>query len=373
MERFVDNDAGYVAWLARHRGGFVLNTFPHVSSSYLVLHRAACRMVNRPLAAGRHWTHQYGKACSDDRSELAIWALRETGKGISACGSCLSGEASDRSPNRAGLAPARSGHGPRAAHVPDDIDYRGDPIRIVVVQPSESEQSAAPGFAIEGAQWLAELFFRGDPSAKGKGSYDSWIATTQLDARLRDVIVDADITAVNRTMAARTPLARWEPVLAGGDWSWLEDLDRDWGLFELTSAEWSDLNVRHRLRRAFEASVRPGLGIAVVTKVLHIKRPGLIPVLDSLVVDQIGARVTKDVSTWVDALERVREVGRTNLAELGRIKDHLESRGVNGRTLVRILDALLWTSSPGSAIYGSLAGWEHVFRPAVLDNAHGQS
>src|SRR5450756_1958006 len=119
MERFVDNDAGYVAWLARHRGGFVLNTFPHVSSSYLVLHRSSCRMVNRPLAASRHWTHQYGKACSDDRSELAEWALRETGKTVSACGSCLRGEALTAKPTRSGAQPLRTGHGPRAPRRPD--------------------------------------------------------------------------------------------------------------------------------------------------------------------------------------------------------------------------------------------------------------
>jgi hypothetical protein len=366
MERFIDDDAGYVAWVADHHGGFVLNTFPHVNSSYLVLHRASCRMVNRPLAAGRHWTHQYGKACSDDRSELGAWALRETGKDISPCGSCLSGQARAGQPSRSSAAPLRTGHGPRAPRLPETINYEGEPIRIVVVQAVKSGPSAAPGFQIEGAQWLAEIFFRSDPSASGKNSYDSWIAAAQRDPGRRDVIVDEDITAVNRTMAARTSHSRWASLISGREWSWLEALDPRWNLFELTSEDWSELGVSNLLERAFAAAQRPGLGIAVVTKVLHIKRPGLIPVLDSLVVDQIGAQVTKDVSTWVDALERVREVGRANIDELANIRDHLERHGVEGRTLVRILDALLWTSSPGSAMYGSLAGWERVFRPSVL-------
>jgi hypothetical protein len=366
VERFIDDDAAYVAWLADHPGGFVLNTFPHVSSSYLVLHRASCRTVNRPLAAGRHWTHQYGKACSDDRSELAAWALRETGKDISPCGSCLGGDAHAERPPHSGTAPARSGHGPRAPRIPDAMTYEGEPIRIAVVKSAEAGELAGPGFVIEGAQWLAEIFFRSDPSASGRNSYDSWIATTQRDPGLRDVIVDADITAVNRTMAARTPHSRWASVISGRDWSWLEALDPRWNLFDLTSEEWADLEVPKRLGRAFAATKQPGLGIAAVTKVLHIKRPGLIPVLDSLVVDQIGAQVTKDVFTWVAALERVREVGRGNIGELGRIRDHLESRGIEGRSLVRILDALLWTSSPGSAMYGSLAAWERVFRPSIL-------
>lgn len=88
MKRFVDDDAGYAAWLAAHPRGHVLNLFPHVSSSYLVLHRSSCRTVNRHLAAGRRWTDQGGKACSDDPAELAAWARRETGKSIHTCSAC---------------------------------------------------------------------------------------------------------------------------------------------------------------------------------------------------------------------------------------------------------------------------------------------
>ena len=62
VQTFVRDDAGYVAWLAAHSGGWVLNTFPHVTSQYLVLHRASCRTVNRPLETGRTWTFAYGKS-----------------------------------------------------------------------------------------------------------------------------------------------------------------------------------------------------------------------------------------------------------------------------------------------------------------------
>jgi hypothetical protein len=111
MERFVNDDTGYLAWLADHPGGFVLNTFPHVSSSYLVLHRSSCRTINRSLAGGRHWTDQYGKACSEDRLELAAWALRETGKAVSACGLCLPGDALAKRPSSSGASPLRTAHG----------------------------------------------------------------------------------------------------------------------------------------------------------------------------------------------------------------------------------------------------------------------
>lgn len=88
MRRFVDDDAGYVAWLEAHPRGYVLNTYPHLTSTYLVLHRSSCGTVNRPLAEGRRWTHQFGKACSEDHAELAEWALRETGKSVHGCRAC---------------------------------------------------------------------------------------------------------------------------------------------------------------------------------------------------------------------------------------------------------------------------------------------
>lgn len=220
-----------------------------------------------------------------------------------------------------------------------------------------------PPLVIEGAQWLAETFFVRDASAVGPLSYDAWIRETRDDPARRNRIVDGDVTAVNRTMAARTPHVAWAPVVAASDWSWLQTLDPDWDLLETSAGEWKSAMVRDRLAAAFSAVHRPSLGIAVVTKVLHIKRPRLIPVLDSLVLAQVGARTTGDVTTWVDALEAVREVGLANLAELRSIREHLQTRGIANRSLVRILDALLWTGSPGSGLFSSLEGWELVLRP----------
>src|SRR5262245_26507928 len=97
MRRFLKDDRGYVEWLAAHPSGFVLNTYAHVTSDYLILHRASCRTVNRPLATNRSWTYAYGKTCSDDRAEIEAWAFREVGKPVQPCGICLPGG------NRAGL------------------------------------------------------------------------------------------------------------------------------------------------------------------------------------------------------------------------------------------------------------------------------
>ena len=226
-----------------------------------------------------------------------------------------------------------------------------------------------PPLVIEGAQWLAETFCKCDPSAVGTDSFDSWIANTHEDAGRLYRLVDEDITAVNRTMAARTSHKAWAPIIAKGDVTWLRNLDPEWDLFEMSDEAWAAAGVSSLLRKAFEATKRPTLKLAVITKVLHIKRPRLIPVMDSVVMLQIGAPVSDDIDTWVHAVEEVRRIGRANLEELRTIQSNLDARGYPGRSLVRILDALLWVSSPGSGLFRYLADWERVLRPRTSDGA----
>ncbi|HEY3548418.1 MAG TPA: DUF6308 family protein [Propionicimonas sp.] len=239
----------------------------------------------------------------------------------------------------------------------------GGPGITIRIDPMPGMAPDAPPLVIEGAQWLAETFFRRDPSAVGLNSFDAYIGRTHLDPAVRDRIVDADVTAVNTTMAARTSHATWAAVIQGTDWTWLTNLDPTWDLIEMEESAWAEAEVAKRLGVAFAAVQRPGLQIAVVTKVLHIKRPRLIPVLDSLVLSQVGARYSDDVRSWVAALEHVRTVGRRNLDGLSGIRVHLRSQEIGDRSLIRILDSLLWTATPGAALFGHLSQWERVFRP----------
>ncbi len=357
MRRFVKDDPGYLAWLAAHPDGFVLNTWAHVSSRYLVLHRAACRTINRPLAALSRWTEPYAKACSDDREELEGWALREAGAAVQPCGRCLRGEERASSPKtRPG--PAGGGRVPR--QLDQAIDMTGEPIRIVIPRVGSPQ---SPPLVIEGAQWFAETFFRRDPSAVGANSYDAWIAATQTDPRQRHRISDGDIIAVNSTMAARTSHETWAPITGAAEAAWLDRLDPSWDLFETLEADVDWPTMRAALAEAFGTVRRRGIGLAVATKVLHIKRPRLVPVLDSVVVEQVGVRLSDDIESWIDAVAAVRSVGRANLDALREIRRHLETCGVSGRSLVRILDALLWVSSPGAGLFSQLEGWERVVRP----------
>ena len=88
---FVDDDAvaGYVAWLAAHPGGYVLNHERNPSIRYLVLHRAACAtMAPRDGGDTRTWTSAYPKTCAPTSAALADWAEANTGGPPSPCRSC---------------------------------------------------------------------------------------------------------------------------------------------------------------------------------------------------------------------------------------------------------------------------------------------
>ena len=77
---FRNDDAGYIEWIQAHPNGFVVNTTPCYSRSYLKLHRASCKFVSVLQSGYSTWTSgQYIKVCSNDRSTLESWARDEVG------------------------------------------------------------------------------------------------------------------------------------------------------------------------------------------------------------------------------------------------------------------------------------------------------
>jgi hypothetical protein len=101
------------------------------------------------------------------------------------------------------------------------------------------------------------------------------------------------------------------------------------------------------LTRLFEAfGGIKGVGLSKTTKTLHPKRPGLVPMLDSVVQRYLqtgapppgsfGERATELVRAYKDDLDRNREA----LRELRR---ELAGRGYR-LTEVRILDVLIWSA-----------------------------
>jgi hypothetical protein len=90
VQVFQDDDAGYLAWVQRHPGGFVLNAERRPSPSYLILHRAQCAHITRASQQGR-WTTAYVKACAPEVAELERWASTVVGGRLQPCHWCAPG------------------------------------------------------------------------------------------------------------------------------------------------------------------------------------------------------------------------------------------------------------------------------------------
>ncbi len=210
------------------------------------------------------------------------------------------------------------------------------------------------------AERLAEIFFRVDVSSRGTHSYDRWILDTPLD-RLH-CLVSEDVDVINRTMGARSKPERWTPVL-GKELPALRAVDPTWDLLLSPPEAWVEQRVDERIDAALDAVLGPYRNVSVVTKMLHLKRPRLIPVCDRLVAEQLGCSVPASdrgasLRYAMRVVRHLREQGRRNLDELQAIGRYLAARGIE-RSLVRILDALLWCSHADS--------WYYPFR-AILED-----
>jgi hypothetical protein len=97
--------------------------------------------------------------------------------------------------------------------------------------------------------------------------------------------------------------------------------------------------------------------MAVATKLLHLKRPRLFPMLDRFVAEMLGAGLTNDpkdeqrLDTAVRLTQAIRFEGRRNLDALCKIRDALAAEGTQ-RSLVRLFDAILWFAHPAAGVAG---------------------
>jgi hypothetical protein len=214
---------------------------------------------------------------------------------------------------------------------------------------------AGKPLVIERAERLAEGFFRLDPSSTLKEGVDRKLGTTESNKIERD-----DLTTINRTFLARSAPQHWKDLFEAGPLCWLAALDPAWDLIALDDEEWQQLGCHDALVHAFDQIRAPYRGRAVATKMLHLKRWRLVPVCDSLVAHQLGA---SDSIPTIALVEHIRAQGRANLDALRFIQSYLRTRRVDpplDRSLVRILDALLWTSHPASLTYpliGLIKDW----------------
>lgn len=212
--------------------------------------------------------------------------------------------------------------------------------------------TSGPTLVIEDAEQLALDFMRHDASSQ-PGGYDDLAGHGE-----RDRITRSDIVAINTTMRARSPHTAWDTLITDPrPLPWLTGIDPDWDLLELDGDLWG--RARPAVEAALAAATGPGRGLSVGTKVLHLKRPTMFPVLDRLVLEQLGAT---EATLALNVVEHLRSEGRRNLEPLREIQAAV--RPHYPRTLVRILDVLIWTTHPAAGLSPSLRGWQHVVRRA---------
>jgi hypothetical protein len=87
MQRFVDDDRGYLDWLDHHPDGFVINTARTPNAAYLMLHHVGCGTITGQPARGTTFTGEYAKVCGE-RNELEVFA-RDLGGHAQPCRLCL--------------------------------------------------------------------------------------------------------------------------------------------------------------------------------------------------------------------------------------------------------------------------------------------
>jgi hypothetical protein len=85
---FMDDDAGYLAWLTANPHGYVVNIARGHSVSAARLHHATCRTISGQNPHNGAWTGPYVKVCADQLAAAEEWAASTVGKPIPPCGIC---------------------------------------------------------------------------------------------------------------------------------------------------------------------------------------------------------------------------------------------------------------------------------------------
>jgi hypothetical protein len=82
-----DDDDAFFDWLNDNPEGYFINTERNPKPNYLVLHRPQCPHFKG--SESLHWTKDYVKICSLDRTELEQWASDIVGGEVTLCRSCF--------------------------------------------------------------------------------------------------------------------------------------------------------------------------------------------------------------------------------------------------------------------------------------------
>lgn len=256
VERFVDDDPGYFDWLARHPGGFVINTGRTPSAAYLMLHRAACATIRGRPARGATFTGEYAKVCGD-RDELESFA-RQLGGQAQPCGLCLAQPAQARRP-----VPAGGKYGPLGAHL---AGCAGDRARMTFAE-VEQLVGRLPDSAYRHRAWWGN----NGSNVEARAWLDAGWRVDSVNATAGEVIFTRGAPRQDRSSARPVAdrLAHYiDPQVAACMVARGGELGLDCGKLERLTAELNDNYNRgnayaaHALLRAILDHIPPLLGCA---------------------------------------------------------------------------------------------------------------
>ena len=197
-----------------------------------------------------------------------------------------------------------------------------------------------PNHVIDHADERAAFFFVSNVNSVGPSACDRRAASL---ANPPDQFAGADVYAINTTMMARTGYTHWvQFTKSPAPLPWLQALDTSWDLFTMDDQAWMAAKCETQILAALTALMAPYRTTSITIKLLHLKRPALIPICDSYICAMVGKRAGNAADT-AELIVTVREVGRANLDALQEISRRLRGIGIN-RTLVRILDSVLWSA-----------------------------
>lgn len=196
------------------------------------------------------------------------------------------------------------------------------------------------------ADFVARFFFTSNESSVGPKSMDD----RALDESHASRFEDADLQFLTGGTEARGSSPYWENLLVlHSSPPWLKHLDPAWDLFRMPEASWRSQDCLALIEKAFEGLYGAHRRKAIITKLLYMKRPRLVPVCDSALAGLTRLR-KDDPEALAGFISYFREQGRKNLGPLEVIQRDLESRGLR-RSLPRILQAVMWCKAASSGPY----------------------
>jgi hypothetical protein len=164
-----------------------------------------------------------------------------------------------------------------------------------------------------------------------------WAVATLLQASIRRYQPFIDLVANNKSQWC---MCNKSLELLGAD-------------LELESDE--AMQRRDQMAACFDAFMRPnGIGASIAAKILHKKRPRLIPVMDNYVCTVLNGRSNRSLTgtNITDIIyEKFRPQLRNNRDPLKYVREHM----IGGITLssARLLDIAIWKHADGNkALYG---------------------